>query len=200
MSTPNIFSYATKERSQDAFICWLIACASPNDRDPDATRATQNREQKKHTIRTDLRAGAESRTARPQNARQPAKWHPPSDAEDEGKTKQETDGEEADGTRHDEKGTGKKRGRAVKKLREVDGEGNGRGTETKNGRWKHRAKTAARSSQAKCHPEKKVGEQRRAAKFGECGSSKNLNRSREDTAGARPVVWTRGLGHPFKSR
>ena len=28
MSTPNIFSYATTERSQDAFICWLIACAS----------------------------------------------------------------------------------------------------------------------------------------------------------------------------
>ena len=28
MSTPNIFSYATKELSQDAFICWLIACAS----------------------------------------------------------------------------------------------------------------------------------------------------------------------------
>ena len=28
MSTPNIFTYATKELSQDAFICWLIACAS----------------------------------------------------------------------------------------------------------------------------------------------------------------------------
>lgn len=28
MSTPNIFSYATKELSQDAFICWLVACAS----------------------------------------------------------------------------------------------------------------------------------------------------------------------------
>lgn len=28
MSIPNIFSYATKELSQDAFICWLIACAS----------------------------------------------------------------------------------------------------------------------------------------------------------------------------
>ncbi len=28
MSTPNIFFYATTERSQDAFICWLIACAS----------------------------------------------------------------------------------------------------------------------------------------------------------------------------
>ena len=27
MTTPNIFSYATKELSQDAFICWLIACA-----------------------------------------------------------------------------------------------------------------------------------------------------------------------------
>lgn len=28
MSTPNIFSYATKELSQDAFICYLVACAS----------------------------------------------------------------------------------------------------------------------------------------------------------------------------
>ena len=28
MSTPNIFSYATKELSQDAFICWLVACAT----------------------------------------------------------------------------------------------------------------------------------------------------------------------------
>ena len=28
MSTPNIFTYAKKELSQDAFICWLIACAS----------------------------------------------------------------------------------------------------------------------------------------------------------------------------
>lgn len=28
MSTPNIFSYATKELSQDAFICWLVACAA----------------------------------------------------------------------------------------------------------------------------------------------------------------------------
>ena len=28
MSTPNIFSYATKELSQDAFICWLVDCAS----------------------------------------------------------------------------------------------------------------------------------------------------------------------------
>ena len=26
--TPNIFHYATKELSQDAFICWLVACAS----------------------------------------------------------------------------------------------------------------------------------------------------------------------------
>ncbi len=28
MSTPNIFRYATKELSQDAFICWLVACAA----------------------------------------------------------------------------------------------------------------------------------------------------------------------------
>ncbi|MCY3737695.1 MAG: PD-(D/E)XK nuclease family protein [Gemmatimonadaceae bacterium] len=28
MTTPNIFRYATKEISQDAFICWLVACAS----------------------------------------------------------------------------------------------------------------------------------------------------------------------------
>ena len=28
MSTPNIFRYATSELSQDAFICWLVACAS----------------------------------------------------------------------------------------------------------------------------------------------------------------------------
>lgn len=28
MGTPNIFSYATKELSQDAFICWLVACAT----------------------------------------------------------------------------------------------------------------------------------------------------------------------------
>ena len=28
MTTPNIFHYATKELSQDAFICWLVACAS----------------------------------------------------------------------------------------------------------------------------------------------------------------------------
>ncbi len=28
MSTPNIFSYATSELSQDAFICWLVACAT----------------------------------------------------------------------------------------------------------------------------------------------------------------------------
>ena len=28
MATPNIFSYATKELSQDAVICWLVACAA----------------------------------------------------------------------------------------------------------------------------------------------------------------------------
>ena len=28
---PNIFSYATKELSQDAFICWLVACAGKAD-------------------------------------------------------------------------------------------------------------------------------------------------------------------------
>ena len=33
MSKPNIFSYATKELSQDAVICWLIACS---DQDTDA--------------------------------------------------------------------------------------------------------------------------------------------------------------------
>ena len=27
MNTPNIFDYATSELSQDAFLCWLIACA-----------------------------------------------------------------------------------------------------------------------------------------------------------------------------
>ena len=26
--TPNIFDYATSELSQDAFLCWLIACAA----------------------------------------------------------------------------------------------------------------------------------------------------------------------------
>ena len=28
MTTPNIFSYATKELSQDAVICWLVSCAA----------------------------------------------------------------------------------------------------------------------------------------------------------------------------
>ena len=28
MATPNLFSYATKELSQDAVICWLVSCAN----------------------------------------------------------------------------------------------------------------------------------------------------------------------------
>ncbi len=31
MKTPNIFKYATSELSQDAFLCWLIACADSED-------------------------------------------------------------------------------------------------------------------------------------------------------------------------
>ena len=31
MRTPNIFDYATKELSQDAFICWLVACVREAD-------------------------------------------------------------------------------------------------------------------------------------------------------------------------
>ena len=31
MKTPNIFDYATSELSQDAFLCWLIACADCDD-------------------------------------------------------------------------------------------------------------------------------------------------------------------------
>ena len=32
MRKANIFDYATKELSQDAFICWLVACASEDGR------------------------------------------------------------------------------------------------------------------------------------------------------------------------
>ena len=32
MKTPNIFKYATSELSQDAFLCWLIACADSEDK------------------------------------------------------------------------------------------------------------------------------------------------------------------------
>ncbi len=35
MARPNLFSYATSELSQDAFICWLLAWASPDIDDPD---------------------------------------------------------------------------------------------------------------------------------------------------------------------
>ena len=31
MKSPNIFKYATGELSQDAFLCWLIACADCDD-------------------------------------------------------------------------------------------------------------------------------------------------------------------------
>ena len=32
MKTPNIFDYATSELSQDAFLCWLIACSGSEDK------------------------------------------------------------------------------------------------------------------------------------------------------------------------
>jgi hypothetical protein len=35
MSKPNLFSYATSELSQDAFICWLLSRASPEYKDLD---------------------------------------------------------------------------------------------------------------------------------------------------------------------
>jgi len=35
MSKPNLFSYATSELSQDAFICWLLSWASPEYKDSD---------------------------------------------------------------------------------------------------------------------------------------------------------------------
>jgi len=35
MSQPNLFSYATSELSQDAFICWLLSWASPKLKDSD---------------------------------------------------------------------------------------------------------------------------------------------------------------------
>ena len=54
MSNPNIFSYATKELSQDAFICWLIACA---------IKATGNlQECGLAFVRTLFRAGASNGT------------------------------------------------------------------------------------------------------------------------------------------
>ena len=36
MNKPNLFSYATSELSQDAFICWLLSWASPKYKDTDA--------------------------------------------------------------------------------------------------------------------------------------------------------------------
>lgn len=36
MKTPNLFSYATSELSQDAFICWLLEWASPEFRNVDS--------------------------------------------------------------------------------------------------------------------------------------------------------------------
>ena len=36
MGKPNLFSYATSELSQDAFICWLLSWASPKYKDMDA--------------------------------------------------------------------------------------------------------------------------------------------------------------------
>ena len=38
MKRPNLFSYATSELSQDAFICWLLAWASPEYKDVDNDR------------------------------------------------------------------------------------------------------------------------------------------------------------------
>ncbi len=35
MNRPNLFSYATSELSQDAFICWLLSWASPKHKDVD---------------------------------------------------------------------------------------------------------------------------------------------------------------------
>ena len=35
--TPNLFDYATKELSQDAFFCWLLAWADEECRDADST-------------------------------------------------------------------------------------------------------------------------------------------------------------------
>ncbi len=35
MSKPNLFSYATSELSQDAFICWLLSWASPDHKNSD---------------------------------------------------------------------------------------------------------------------------------------------------------------------
>lgn len=36
MDRPNLFSFATKELSQDAFICWLLSWAKPENKDLDA--------------------------------------------------------------------------------------------------------------------------------------------------------------------
>ncbi len=33
MNKPNLFSYATSELSQDAFICWLLAWAHPENKE-----------------------------------------------------------------------------------------------------------------------------------------------------------------------
>ena len=36
MSRPNLFKFATSELSQDAFICWLLSSASPENKEEDA--------------------------------------------------------------------------------------------------------------------------------------------------------------------
>lgn len=36
MCRPNLFSYATSELSQDAFVCWLLKWAKPQYKNPDA--------------------------------------------------------------------------------------------------------------------------------------------------------------------
>ena len=35
MNHPNLFSFATSELSQDAFICWLLSWANPKISEPD---------------------------------------------------------------------------------------------------------------------------------------------------------------------
>ena len=56
MSIPNIFKYATKELSQDAVICWLVACAA------EATGDLQKCGLE--FVRTLFRAGKSDRTGR----------------------------------------------------------------------------------------------------------------------------------------
>jgi hypothetical protein len=35
MAAPNLFHYATSELSQDAFICWLLDWANPDNKEKD---------------------------------------------------------------------------------------------------------------------------------------------------------------------